>query len=346
MISTAQERTRPASRLMQALRGHALLAGLIAAYVAVAMALAAAYPTTGHSDKVSAAAVDFLKMLPAMAYFVVMARWLALRRAGGIAALRAELRAALTDRDRLVNGLTAVGLMVGALISFVQLKKLIPILHPFSWDRTFADLDAALHFGWQPWELAHGLFGHPLVLTAVTGAYNFWMFLMYFVLVFACFDTGRPAARMRYLVAFVLCWALGGNLLAMLFSSAGPVYFGRLGLGDQFAPLLALLQAQAAQQPISALETQDMLWAWYAAPGGISGISAFPSMHVASSVLMACYGFSLHRWLGRALAGFAAVILLGSVLLGWHYAVDGYAGVLIGLAAWGLSGALLRRRAA
>lgn len=346
MQLAAHEAPAVAAPFARTLRQHALLATLVAVYAGVAIALTTAYPTPGHSDKVTAAAVDFLKMLPAMAYFVVMARWLALRRdGGGFAALKADLRAGLTDRQRLASGLVAVALMAGALVSFVQLKKLIPVLHPFAWDRTLAAADAALHFGWQPWELAHAVLGHPLAITAVTGAYNFWTFLMYFVLVFACFDTGRPRARMRYLVAFVLCWALGGNLLATLFSSAGPVYFARLGLGETFQPLMALLQAQAAVQPLSVIETQDTLWAWYAAPGGISGISAFPSMHVASSVLMALYGFAVHRRLGQALTGFAVVILLGSVLLGWHYAVDGYAGVLVALAVWGVSGAVLRRPA-
>ena len=66
-------------------------------------------------------------------------------------------------------------------------------------------------------------------------------------------------------------------------------------------------------------------------------------MHVGSTVLMALYGFSLNRRLGQALTVFAAVILMGSVLLGWHYAVDGYAGALIAVLAWTAAGALVRR---
>ena len=31
---------------------------------------------------------------------------------------------------------------------------------------------------------------------------------------------------------------------------------------------------------------------------------------------------------------FAAIVMLGSVALGWHYAVDGYAGALITIAIW------------
>lgn len=336
----------PLPRLLgQALRRHALLIALVAGYAVVAIALGLAYPTPAHSEALASLARDFVKLLPAMAYFALMARWLALRRAGrgGLATLRADLAARIADRNRLVNGGLAVLLMLAVLMSFAQLKKLIPVLQPFQWDDALARADAALHFGWQPWELAHAAFGHPLILTAVTGAYNFWMFLMYFMLLLACFGPPQSAARMRYLLAFVLCWALAGSLMATVFSSAGPVYVQRLGLGDQFAPLMALLQDHAARQPISVLETQDALWAWYAAPDSLNGISAFPSMHVASSVLMACHGYRLHRLAGHALAGFAGVILLGSVLLGWHYAVDGYAGALVALAAWALAGRLVRR---
>jgi membrane-associated phospholipid phosphatase len=43
------------------------------------------------------------------------------------------------------------------------------------------------------------------------------------------------------------------------------------------------------------------------------------------------------------LAVFAAIIAVGSVLLAWHYAVDGYAGAAIALACWWLAGRLARR---
>lgn len=343
-FNAAALRTAP---LALALRAHAPLAVVVVLYAATAWALGRAFPTPAHSEKLSVLVQDFLKMLPSMAYFVLMWRFWVMRRvarpADGKAWLKADLRALVTDPARLSNGLVASLLMVVVLVSFAQIKKLIPVIQPFAWDETFARLDAALHFGWQPWELAHAAFGHPLILTAVTGAYNFWMFLMYFVLLATCFSTSHPALRMRYLVAFILCWAVGGNLLALVFSSAGPVYYERLGLGDLYAPLTALLQDHAARQPISALETQELLWAYYAAADSLNGISAFPSMHVASTVLMALYGFRLNRRLGQALTAFAAVILLGSVLLGWHYAVDGYAGALIAVLAWAAAGALVRR---
>ncbi len=92
------------------------------------------------------------------------------------------------------------------------------------------------------------------------------------------------------------------------------------------------------------LETQSLLWSFYSAPQSINAISAFPSMHVASTTLMAILGFALSRWVGLALTAFAVCIMIGSVLLGWHYAVDGYVGAAIAVLCWKLSGWLIRSR--
>jgi hypothetical protein len=44
-----------------------------------------------------------------------------------------------------------------------------------------------------------------------------------------------------------------------------------------------------------------------------------------------------------AFALYGLVILVGSVHLGWHYAVDGYAGIAGALILWWIAGAALRR---
>ena len=68
--------------------------------------------------------------------------------------------------------------------------------------------------------------------------------------------------------------------------------------------------------------------------GRLAGISAMPSMHVATSVLIAFYAATHARWAGWFCWIFAALIMIGSVHLGWHYAVDGYFGAAIAWMAW------------
>jgi membrane-associated phospholipid phosphatase len=102
---------------------------------------------------------------------------------------------------------------------------------------------------------------------------------------------------------------------------------------------LALIDAET---PLLALNVQKMLWSGYVSGQNI-GISAMPSMHLATTTLMACYAFQNSRALGWAMVGFLAVILVGSVALGWHYAVDGYAGIALALVCWRLAAMALRR---
>jgi membrane-associated phospholipid phosphatase len=159
---------------------------------------------------------------------------------------------------------------------------------------------------------------------------------------------GRPRLRLQYLLTTLLLWALVGNLAATLLSSAGPVYFARVtGLPDPFAPLMAYLRQANEVVPVMSLQVQDMLWQAYS--GNTTdigaGISAMPSLHVATSFSYVLVGFAVRRWLGIVLAGFAAVILIGSVHLGWHYAIDGYVGILCTVAIWFSVGWLLDRPA-
>jgi membrane-associated phospholipid phosphatase len=342
------QRSTPRSRLTagQIFHGHALLAALVLLYAGIAVWLSQLHETSIHNEKAGGLFVSFLIDVPMMIFFVLLWRLLHLtyidRDPDRITTLKAEVRAFVTDRERLLGGIMAVLIMSGTLVAFAQLKNLIPVLNPYSWDEAFMALDRALHFGVHPFEIAHALFGGHYVLTFFSGIYNFWLFMMYFVLLGACFMRPDSLVRMRFLIAFLLTWSVGGNLFATLFSSAGPVYYARLGLGDTYDGLMALLEAHAATGGITVVNTQQLLWDIHTYSTPVNAISAFPSMHVGSSVLMALFLSRVSTWLGRFAWVFAGLIMIGSVLLAWHYAVDGYAGGLIAVAAWIVAGWLVR----
>ena len=44
------------------------------------------------------------------------------------------------------------------------------------------------------------------------------------------------------------------------------------------------------------------------------------------------------------MAAFLLAIFLGSIILGWYYAIDGYAGVLVAVAMWKLAGWIVRSK--
>lgn len=143
-----------------------------------------------------------------------------------------------------------------------------------------------------------------------------------------------------------MLWIGAGFFVALGFSSAGPCYFSRLGLGGEYQPLMDALAVANERYEIWALRTQDILWQGYVgATSGSVGISAFPSVHVVSAVLFALYASRRSRVVGNALWIFAGIILTGSVVLGWHYAVDGYAGALLAVLVWKAAGLFVDRYA-
>jgi hypothetical protein len=228
--------------------------------------------------------------------------------------------------------------------TFTYFKSSIPVLHPFVWDADFAAWDAALHGGRAPWQWLQPVFGHPFATATINFFYHLWFFVTYGVLAWQAVSLARPRLRMQFLLTTLLLWSLVGNLAAVLLSSAGPVYFGRVtGLPDPFAPLMDYLRAANDVVPVMALQVQDMLWDGYVRHGVDlgAGISAMPSLHVASTFTYALLGFAIRRWLGIVFSVFAALILVGSVHLGWHYAIDGYVGILMAAAIWFAVGRLL-----
>ena len=78
------------------------------------------------------------------------------------------------------------------------------------------------------------------------------------------------------------------------------------------------------------LHIQELLWDTFK-KGGIgfgSGISAMPSLHVSMVFLFALVAWKIARALGIAFTVFAGFIVIGSVHLGWHYAIDDYAAII------------------
>ena len=236
----------------------------------------------------------------------------------------------------LVNGIFFIG--------FLAIKKSIPVVNgSFAWDQSFMELDRALHFGTLPHEWLQPVFGSQLGLFLININYNLWFVVLlgcYFWFGFARQDS---FLRQRYLTAYLMAWFLGTCVLGTLLSSAGPCFYGFVAEGSNpYAALMANLRAANEVYPIWAVPTQDTLWQTYlAGHGDVEGVSAMPSLHVGSSVLFVCLAFGWgKRWFICFTIPFATAIFLGSIVLGWHYAVDGYLGGLVAWFSWWLAGKL------
>lgn len=228
----------------------------------------------------------------------------------------------------------------------VAFKASIPIIHPFAWDVRFMEWDRMLHFGLHPWQVLQPLLGQPAITRAIDFGYYLWFPVLWMTVIWQAWHGNRNTeTRSQFLVAFAVCWILLGTVAAMLFSSAGPVYYAAVtGAPDPYAPLLSYLEVVDAQDSLTAIFARDALWQAFVDPGStrLEGISAMPSMHISMAVLLVLLGFRVKRWLGWLYVAFAGLIFLGSVHLAWHYAIDGYAAAAGTVVIWWASGIVVR----
>lgn len=331
------EVARREDRLSRAFQRNRVFLALTALHLMAAVAAQLALGTSYEFSFVTKLVNIFTNFVPVFVLAIVAWRFgvmaVCVRPAKPIASFLDDMRAIFLDPDRIITGMIALLALPAFSMAAMYFKSVIPLLSPFSWDQALAAADRALHGGVDPYRLLLPLTGTPGATALINLAYHGWFFLMYFFLFLACFARGDGGAGRTFMVGYVLIWLLGGNLMATLFSSAGPVYFERLGLGADFAPLMNRLETLDAVTPIWALNVQEIVWERYRAGNNI-GISAMPSMHLATSTLMALYALRRSRIAGGLMIAFVGIILAGSVHLGWHYALDSYAGILVALACW------------
>ena len=244
--------------------------------------------------------------------------------------------------ERIAHGLPHFLCMPIMFSAFTSYKTAISKVVPFYADPYVFALDQMIH-GTNPWQLLQPIIGFPLVTEAINIVYNLWFIVMYVVLSLGVFMLADERLRSQYLAAFILSWCLIGGLAATLFSSVGPCYYSSFYAGDPYAELFAYLDHAKNIYPVAARNAQAMLLEKYKLNQMElgTGISALPSMHIAVVVLNAIFLSNVHRLAGIAAWIFAAIIFVGSVHLGWHYAVDGYVAALLVIIIWFAAGKLM-----
>ncbi|WP_306116022.1 MULTISPECIES: phosphatase PAP2 family protein [unclassified Roseovarius] len=333
-----------------ALRQNSILCGLVATYFLAAIILSTAISVPLFAGRLSSSFWMLLGLVPIFLLSMVIWRFAHMvahvRPTRPIGWLIRDLRDLLiTDRARLASGAIAILGIVFFAVIFSYVKEAIPLLNPFAWDEAFAELDRLVHGGVDPYRLLLPALGNAAMFQIADLTYSTWFLLIYFFGFLAAMDRENPDRRNTFLFAFILSWIIGGSILATLFSSVGPIYFQAFGFGDQFLPLKDMLMRINAETPLVAVELQAMLLDGYQNSGGLGGISAMPSMHLATSWLMAFQAFRYTRALGWTMVAFAIMIQVSSVLLGWHYAIDGYFGFLVALVCWICGAGLARLQA-
>lgn len=245
----------------------------------------------------------------------------------------------LSDGIFVAHFIMTTFVFVSSIFIFVNIKSSIPDIVPFWADPYFIAFDRFLFFGNMPHEFFGFLFGSDTAIVVLNFIYNIWLISVVLLMFFIAL-TSDNELRLHILHASVISWFIAGNWMAVIFSSVGPVFYEEF-FGDNliYAPLMENLEAiNVRTGMVWALNAQRGLLLAYSHPESpISGISAMPSMHVLFAFIIAFAAMKVGRFAAVAGYLFAILIFIGSVVLGWHYAVDGIAGVLAAIAFWKIS---------
>jgi PAP2 superfamily len=255
----------------------------------------------------------------------------------------------ILTRENLLRAVPTVFVIGGCTLTFLGFKSQIPVLNPYSWDPALASLDRMIHLGTDPWRLIADVFGYGWFTVQIDYVYYLWFPVTFAFPAIAALAPGNGVLRQRFLLSFGLSWIVIGCLFATGLASVGPIFYDRIAGGlSGFTALTAQLEAVNQVSPLQTLEVREILWRSYIGASDllVGGISAMPSMHNAICVLLFLAARHISRLLAAVAAVYALVIFIGSVHLGWHYAVDAYAAAVLTAVIWKAAGLVANKEAA
>lgn len=187
--------------------------------------------------------------------------------------------------------------------------------------------DRWLFLGHSPAVLLHDLFGQGLAAHVMMAWYETFPAIALVAYPAAVVLARRMRDAYAGIAALVWIWILG-TASYYLVPSLGPFHAEP---GD-FAGLPHML-AQSTQKLYIA--QRDQLLAHPHAPGGFAQVSAFASLHVGvTATILGLAWWNRWRRTTAVLTVFLAGTMIVTVYLGWHFAVDIPAGLVIAALAW------------
>ncbi|MEE8137334.1 MAG: phosphatase PAP2 family protein [Thermoanaerobaculia bacterium] len=160
----------------------------------------------------------------------------------------------------------------------------------------------------------------------MTSGTDWWLPSVSFTIAFFC---AFPAARLRrgFVLSCVLIWTLGAWLYTA-FPALGPIY----GFADVWQEAIPEMPHAEGSQRLLA-ENYQRVVAGRTGPlrqfNPTRGVAAMPSLHVGVHWLFTLW-FRRHLRPLFLLALLATLLtFVGSVVTGWHYAIDGYVGIVL-----------------
>lgn len=208
-----------------------------------------------------------------------------------------------------------VGMFSPMVLSYIALRWLLPALEPRLLDQELWAIDELL-FGTTP-ALWMERFNQRVVVEWFSFFYYSYFYIMAVVLLPTLFfDRGR---RQHALLAGAMLVAAIGHPLYTLVPGLGP-----------YATI-------TYQEPLDGGFFYDLIWDTVNSAGAM--IDIFPSLHTAYPVMYALFAFTYrrdraYRYTWPILAFFALNMVIATMFLRWHWAIDVVAGLALAAFAW------------
>jgi hypothetical protein len=267
------------------------------------------------------AAVALLRVTLGRPPFVMADVWVPLFAVAGGAMW---LAVALVRRSVANAGDAAVTLALATLLTltFAGGRTILPVYWA---DPMLERAEVFIHFGETPfYRMVPFLTAHPAIAHAIWFNYHAY-YLLLAIAVPAFIAVLPPSAnRTRFMWASLFNVVLLAHLTAAAFGSRGPVYH------DACVP--DMLRGMGLTTLVAGQE------AYRQSANELLGITAAPSMHLAITTHWLLVARAWRRWTLWITGPYVAFMLVGSVVTGWHWALDGYAGIVGACLTWWLAG--------
>ncbi len=218
--------------------------------------------------------------------------------------------------------------------TYFWVKVCVPLLRAELYDPLLWQLDRLLHCGFSPSVFATALFENSPLTGWLDRWYGLWTSTVLVMIAF--FTAGADALlRRRFMLSCVFLWGFGCWLYVAV-PALGPVFY----VPELWKEIAARIPGSTAMH--------EALWANYqkmlAGRGGvlrefnpIYAIAALPSLHVGAHALFATWAWRHARPLAPLFLLATFLTFVGSLVTGWHYAIDGYVGILLAVASYRLA---------
>jgi hypothetical protein len=210
--------------------------------------------------------------------------------------------------------------------TYMWLKVSVPLLRADLYDVEIWHFDRWLHFGVSPTVFAIELVAGTPWARWIDLVYSWWVPSVPLILAYF-YTSARADLRRNLALAGTLLW-IGGAWLYLAVPAAGPCYSSPDVLEPIREAMPRAMGAQAGlwQNYLTMVRSRGALLESFSP---LYGVAAMPSLHVAAYARFMFWARRhARRWFWPFVAG-TAVIFFGSLATGWHYAVDGYAGLLL-----------------